>query len=422
MTAPPERGAQAGPSAVQQGLSARPEGRIYLRVATAASPSHGLCRPPLSGSSCLCRRGLQSEAGARPRGARTHTLTPRGPAPLRLSVARTGTPHAVPIGRAPQAPQVPQAPQATSPLPRLSGAGNLGRCARVGTHHSNPSTQGRPSRGVGRPLHARDSVVLRPQQACGACGPRAGPQQQIQARRCKICEAAPPHAPPPCPADLPSGGQVCESRWDGIPGASSSARTWGACRTQDALAGTLGGAARAGRPGVRPARREAAPFVTVTEPCLRAVQLPRRRWRRAGCDHLGRCCPLPRRRGGISLKEAGASLFLGRGRPAPCKEEGAATPAPESGRWRTSCFAAAFAGSWGVGIQLARSERLRSEPTGARIDSEHCHSLGALRAAPVSGPPNSRQSDPALILQAIPGLSVTQRPGPVSHSVSYTHQ
>lgn len=67
------REARAGPSALQQSLSATPRGQIYLRVAAAASPSHGLCRPPLSGRSRLSRRGLQSEAGARPRGARGHT-------------------------------------------------------------------------------------------------------------------------------------------------------------------------------------------------------------------------------------------------------------------------------------------------------------------------------------------------------------
>lgn len=105
MTGPLRREVHAGPSALQQGLSARPKGQIYLRVAAATSPSHGLCRPPLSGSSRLRRRGLQSAAGARPRGARTHPLTPRGPAPLRLSVARGGTPGAVSAGRAHGAPR-----------------------------------------------------------------------------------------------------------------------------------------------------------------------------------------------------------------------------------------------------------------------------------------------------------------------------
>lgn len=82
--------ARTEPSALQRGRSARPTGRIYLRVAAAASPSHGLCRPPLSGSSRLRRRGLQSEAGARPRGARGHTpLRPRPrPPPAFRSASR----------------------------------------------------------------------------------------------------------------------------------------------------------------------------------------------------------------------------------------------------------------------------------------------------------------------------------------------
>lgn len=65
-------------------------------------------------------------------------------------------------------------------------------------------------------------------------------------------------------------------------------------------AGPWGGAASVGR--------LAAPAIRVTEPRLRAAQWPRHR-RRAGCDHLGGCGPLPHRRGGISLKEAGTSLF-----------------------------------------------------------------------------------------------------------------
>lgn len=56
------------------------------------------------------------------------------------------------------------------------------------------------------------------------------------------------------------------------------------------------------------AGRWAAPTFRVTEPCWRVPQWPRRR-RGAGCDHLGGCRPLPHRRGGISLKEAGTSLF-----------------------------------------------------------------------------------------------------------------
>lgn len=125
------------------------------------------------------------------------------------------------------------------------------------------------------------------------------------------------------------------------------------------LGAPRGGAAGVGRPGVHPAGREAAPFVRVTEPCLRAVQLLRRRRRGTGCDHLGRRRPLPRRRGGISLKEAGTSLFPGSGRresaaPAGRWEEGAEAPAPSRYRPRTAGRAAALTGSsWGVGIQSA---------------------------------------------------------------------
>lgn len=179
-----------------------------------------------------------------------------------------------------------------------------------------------------------------------------------------------PARPPRPPPDLPSCGQVCGGRWGGTPGASSSARACSACWMLGSSADPRGGAARSGRPGVRVAGREAAPFVKVTEPCLRAVQLPRRRRRRgAGCDHLGRHRPLPRRRGGISLKEAGASLFPDRSRGesgAPCPARGGGGGGP-----RTPCPAAAPAGlSWRVGIPQARGERRRSESAGAGIDSE----------------------------------------------------
>ena len=69
---------------------------------------------------------------------------------------------------------------------------------------------------------------------------------------------------------------------------------------RDWAAGPWGGAASAGR--------LAAPTFRGTELCLRVAQWPRQR-RGPGCDHLGGCCPLPHRRGGISLKEAGTSLF-----------------------------------------------------------------------------------------------------------------
>lgn len=76
-----------------------------------------------------------------------------------------------------------------------------------------------------------------------------------------------------------------------------------------------------------------------------------------------------RRRGGISLKEAGASLFPGRGRRepgAPCParggRDGGACTWPQSPR--TSSSTAAPAGSWGVGTQRARGERRRWERGG----------------------------------------------------------
>lgn len=69
---------------------------------------------------------------------------------------------------------------------------------------------------------------------------------------------------------------------------------------RDWAAGPWGGAASAGR--------LAAPTFRGTELCLWVAQWPRQR-RGPGCDHLGGCCPLPHRRGGISLKEAGTSLF-----------------------------------------------------------------------------------------------------------------
>lgn len=180
----------------------------------------------------------------------------------------------------------------------------------------------------------RDSVSVKPQRARTARGPWDGLRQQVRAWECAR-PAPPPRSLPAPPSHLPSCGQVCGGRWGGTPGASSSARAWGACGTRSSSAGPRGGAARAGRPGVRPAGREAAPFVRVTEPCLRTVQLPRRRRRGTGCDHLGGRRPLPRRRGGISLKEPGASLFPGPGR----RESGAPCPAPRgrgggAGPWR----------------------------------------------------------------------------------------
>lgn len=178
----------------------------------------------------------------------------------------------------------------------------------------------------------QSSVTVQPQRARTSRGLQgrsaaAGPGLGVRAPA-----AASPFPPRP-PSHLPSCGQVCGGRWGGTPGASSSDRAWGACRTRSFSASSRGGAVRAGGPGVRPAGWEAAPFVRVTEPCLRTVQLPRRRRRGTGCDHLGGRRPLPRRRGGISLKEAGTSLFPGRsGREsgAPCPARGGRRGGPRT--------------------------------------------------------------------------------------------
>ena len=57
-------------------------------------------------------------------------------------------------------------------------------------------------------------------------------------------------------------------------------------------------------------------------------------------------------------------------------------------------------------------EKSASSWHAARIDSEHCHSLGALRSAPVSGPPHGRHQ--------IPALTVLSRPGTVGYSEART--
>lgn len=228
-------------------------------------------------------------------------------------------PRAVPIGRA------PRAPLATSPLPWLSGSRSLGRCARAGTHHSSPSTQGRRGPGERRPLHAREWDVLQPQQG-------AGPQQLI---------AAPP--PPKPTYRLPA-------RCARVPGVGCLVHLL-QCRP----------GVRAVRRSLRRARGEARRELgglASTPPGGRLHLLSE------SLSHVcGRCScrggsgaglgaiiwedavPCPARRGGISLKEVGASLFLGRSRPAPREEEGAAVPAPDCGCSRTSCSAAASAGS-----------------------------------------------------------------------------
>lgn len=166
------------------------------------------------------------------------------------------------------------------------------------------------------------SVTVQPQRARTARGLRgrsavAGPGLGVRA------PGAASLFPPRPPSHLPSCGQVCGGRWVGTPGASSSDPAWDTCGTRSFSASPRGGAVRARGPGVCPAGWEAAPFVRVTEPCLRTVQLPRRRRRGTGCDHLGGRRPLPRWRGGISLKEAGTSLFPDR----RCRESGAPCPA-----------------------------------------------------------------------------------------------
>lgn len=387
MTGPLERRAPAGPSALRQGLSAGLTSRIYLRVAAAASPSHGLCRPPLWGSSRLRRRGLPSEAGARPRAARTHTPTPRAPPPPAFRSA-SRTPRCPHWARAPRSPGFQESGVGKVCAPRHAPLLSL-RAGEVGPG----SEEATPRLGLGRSGRARP-------------GPRAGPQQQVGARGARARRGHPSPFRPP--ADLPGCGQACESRRGRTPGASSWARAWGACGKRSALAGPRGGAARAGRPGVGPAGREAAPFVRVSEPCSRAVPLPRRPRRRAGCDHRGRRRPLPRRRGGISLKEASASLFVGRGR----RESGAPSPArggrdsgarawPLSpahvlldGRTRGRAARGGGRSRWGRGWQRTRR---RSRPTGS----------------PVVGPADRRQ--PAL------GAHSPGQPGAVSYSGTRTH-
>lgn len=396
VTGPPEGRAPAGPRALQRGLSAGLTRRVYLRAAAAASPSHGLCRPPLSGSSRLRRRGLPSEAGARPRAARTHTPTPRAPPPpacRSASRAQRG-PH---WARAPRSRRPPR-----SPLPRLPGAGR-----REGVRAPAPARTTRvPPRRGGRARERGGHPTLgtRPQRASTAWAPGWASAAGLGAGRTR--SARPPLSlSPPC--HLPSGGQVCEARWGRTPGASSLARAAGAC-------GKRGGAARAGRPGVGPAGREAAPFVRVSEPCLRAVPLPRRPRRRAGCAHLGRRRPPPRRRGGISLKAAGASLFRDRGR----RESGAPSPArggsDGSCHPRGACLTAAPAGSWRVQTQRARGGGGGAGPGGERTR----------RRPRAGGQPSRWASDSRR--SALSARSPGQRwavsssgTGTVRHSVSY---
>ncbi|XP_036203019.1 translation initiation factor IF-2-like [Myotis myotis] len=299
------------------------------------------------------------------------------------------------------------------PAPLASRSREPGRCARSGTHHSGPSTQGRPGPGARRPPHAGDSV------GCGRSGrarpgPRAGPQKRVWARGARARRGHPSPFRPP--ADLPSGGQVCEGRWGRTPGASSLVRAEGACGKRSASAGPRGGAARTGRPGVGPAGREAAPFVRVSEPCLRAVQLPRRPRRRAGCAHLGRRRPLPRRRGGISLKAAGASLFRDRGR----RESGAPSPArgERDGGARTWPLSPARVLLDGRSRELVESpdpagagREAAGGAGGAGIGGERSGALGPA-VSPVVGPATAGGQLSARARLASAGLSVPRGPEP----------
>lgn len=341
------REAHAGPSALQQGLSARRKRRIYLRVAAAASPSHGLCRPPLSGSSRLRRRGLQSEAGARPRGARTHPLTPRGPAPLRLSVARAGTPSAIPIGRA------PGVLVATSLLPWLPGAGSRGRCARSGTHHSCPSSQGWPGPDSGRPLHSQGLVLVPPQRASTARGLGAGLRQQVRPRRCAR-PARPPLPFAPLHTYRAAGGCAGVSGVGRLvhlpprgPGVRAGRRALR--RACEEVRPELGGLASA-----TPGGRLHLLLELLSHFCGRCscrggggAGLGAIIWEDAVPCSAGAVVP-PLKKPAPHCSQAAAAE--GRGRPSPRGDEETAAPAPDCCPRCTSCPVAAPAGSCRVGI------------------------------------------------------------------------
>lgn len=168
--------------------------------------------------------------------------------------------------------------------------------ARVQEGHSTPGARWCSSR----------SGRARPRVTGLVCGCTSG----LEAARVRGGRPAYP------PANLPSCGRVCGRLWVGTPGASSSAQAWGAFGTRSSSAGL-----RAASPGVCPHGREAAPFVRVTEPCLRAVQWPRQRRRHeAGSVHLERRRPLPTGKVVPPLKKPAphcsrAAAPEGRGRP-----------------------------------------------------------------------------------------------------------
>ncbi|XP_017711627.1 PREDICTED: uncharacterized protein LOC108518011 [Rhinopithecus bieti] len=193
VTGVPGRETHAGPSALQQGLSATPKGQIYLRVDAAASPSHGLCRPPLSGSSRLRCRRLQSAAGARPRGARGHTPLRRRPRPP--SAFRSAS-RDVPRHRRSARPAVRSPPPSPEDLQSLE---SLEVCAlRSAPLVLLPAGVAGPWNRKATPR--RGSATLQLQRALRAPGPRDGLQRQVWAWGC----ALPAAASPPLPAPLPT--------------------------------------------------------------------------------------------------------------------------------------------------------------------------------------------------------------------------
>lgn len=338
------RETHAGPSALQQGLSARPKGRIYLRVAAAASPSHGLCRPPLSGSSRLHCRGLQSEAGARPRGARTHPLTPRGPAPLRLSVARAGT---LAIGCA------PGVLVAASLLLWLPGAGSRGRCARSGTHHSCPSSQGWPGPDSGWPLHSWVLVVVPPQRARTARGLGVCLPQQVQPGGCAR-PARPPMPFAPLHTYRAAGGCAGVSgvgRLVHLPRRGPGVRAGRRALRQacEEVRPELGGLASAPPGGRLHLLSELLSHVCGRCSCRGGggAGLGAIIWEDAVPCFAGAVVP-PLKKPAPHCSQAAAAE--GRGRPSPRGDEETAAPAPDCCPRCTSCPVAAPAGSCRVGI------------------------------------------------------------------------
>lgn len=264
MTGTLAREARAGASALQQGLPARPRGRIYLRVAAAASPSHGLCRPPLSGSSAPPPpRPPVRGRRAPPWCADTPPYASRPRPPPAFRSAGRGALHGPYWARAWRA-----AGRLAALHLWLPGAGSRRRCARFGTHHSGPSPQGWPGPDTGRPLRSR-GLGLGP-TAAGRARPAAS-GLVCSSRSC--LSSARVRRSRPCSSPLrtyrAAGGCAGVSgmgRLVHLPprGAGVRAGRRALRRACEEVRPELG------RPGFHPAGREAAPFVRVTEPCLRA--------------------------------------------------------------------------------------------------------------------------------------------------------